>query len=905
MEMSQMCDPANPDAAASLSQSEHPSHQNKEIKLPLGTIAYTECGEEQGPPLILLHANPGDSRDYDDIILQLAKQYRVFAIDWPGYGHSRPLRVTASAQLYAQVLSQFTTELRITKAIVIGNSVGAYAAVRLALEKPDHVRALVLVSPAGFTDLTWWRRLAIRIRGTTWGTRLFGYRLATRYLRCRTDLVRAILERVRDEGSKPERRAVDAAIWRSLGRPETDLRAKAERIAVPVFLVFGYQDPLVRLHREGRAALAAMPGARCVAMHTGHEPFAEDPEAFLAAVDPFLSLVSVSQAMQSSAACRGIIFVHGVGSQDKSQTLLDFTVPLLQWLHHWSAANGTSLPGAKQAVLGFTPFDSGHADRPSHVTITLGNGDTWLCAEGWWSHSTIAPGFEPMLLWLSKSVQDVLAQLGRAMWQRVTGEAGDGSPSPTNSLLRFLDNVYAVIMGALFALGLILAYPLLAFLVLVGQLPIDILQNWVFDTALRAFLEINVAEMRILLEDPVQGANIGGRLARSIHHLVDQGCTEVIIVAHSGGAVASFAMLTDPDPYMRETALHVKKLITLGCGLNKGWLLSPEADCLRRTLPAHIHWLDIWATYDPVPAGWLDPSPASRGWPCYVPIFRPSDEVTAKQRYSAMQRRRDPNPFGRKARELATGTGTCSADEGPVRWPASLEVTNTMSPISDHGGYMSNYEQVVTRLIAEIDAEYYKDSPFWRGAQPAAGELADQGLQRAIAMRRLRVGVLAGIRLAVAVAVLALIVWLEVGLLRADGVAGLRVDVNHVPQQATLAHQLAGGLARIGDVAGALKTLPVSLMGALVIALVGFTCYNLYRLLFWVPRDARDQDRRVLELATAAGPLTVPMLYPGGLTGLGQLITFRFPPRPPIVRPFFLLRLVALLLIVLIVLVLV
>ncbi len=56
------------------------------INLSTGTVNYSEHGA--GVPLVLLHANPGDSQDFEAVIPALAKQYRVLALDWPGNGQS-------------------------------------------------------------------------------------------------------------------------------------------------------------------------------------------------------------------------------------------------------------------------------------------------------------------------------------------------------------------------------------------------------------------------------------------------------------------------------------------------------------------------------------------------------------------------------------------------------------------------------------------------------------------------------------------------------------------------------------------------------------------------------------------------------------------------------------------------
>ena len=58
-----------------------------ELQLSTGRVHYTESGA--GTPLLLLHANPGDSRDFDPVIPALAQRHRVLALDWPGYGRSQ------------------------------------------------------------------------------------------------------------------------------------------------------------------------------------------------------------------------------------------------------------------------------------------------------------------------------------------------------------------------------------------------------------------------------------------------------------------------------------------------------------------------------------------------------------------------------------------------------------------------------------------------------------------------------------------------------------------------------------------------------------------------------------------------------------------------------------------------
>ncbi|HSN93071.1 MAG TPA: alpha/beta hydrolase [Anaeromyxobacteraceae bacterium] len=261
------------------------------LALPSGAVAYAERGAPDAPPLVLLHANPGDRRDWDEVAPALSARFRVLAVDWPGFGEAPPPAAPAasSAMGLAALLRELVEAVDLPPAVLIGHSVGGYAATRLALDAPARVRALVLVDPGGFTPPSWLGRTFCRVKGREWVTRRIAGRFAARYLRTRTPAARAIIERARTEQRDPARVAIDAAIWRSFNHPEHDLRARAAAITVPTLLVWGRHDPVVRPRVDGAAARAALPHAAYVEIDTGHCPFAEAPAMFLGAVQPFLA----------------------------------------------------------------------------------------------------------------------------------------------------------------------------------------------------------------------------------------------------------------------------------------------------------------------------------------------------------------------------------------------------------------------------------------------------------------------------------------------------------------------------------------------------------------------------------------------------------------------------------------
>jgi pimeloyl-ACP methyl ester carboxylesterase len=110
-------------------------------------LHYTERG--QGPVLVLLHGNVVSSGDFEHsgLIERAAERYRVIAFDRPGYGYSeRPRNVVWTPENQARLLHHALQEIGVDSALVLGHSWGTMVALAMALEVPDFVRGLVLLS---------------------------------------------------------------------------------------------------------------------------------------------------------------------------------------------------------------------------------------------------------------------------------------------------------------------------------------------------------------------------------------------------------------------------------------------------------------------------------------------------------------------------------------------------------------------------------------------------------------------------------------------------------------------------------------------------------------------------------------------------------------------------------------
>jgi len=125
---------------------EHPP-RGKFVEADGVRLHYIERG--QGPVLVLLHGNGVFSSDFDEsgLITRAAERYRVIAFDRPGYGYSaRPRTTVWTPENQARLLHRALQEIHVDSAIVVGHSWGTLVALSMALQVPDFVRGLVLLS---------------------------------------------------------------------------------------------------------------------------------------------------------------------------------------------------------------------------------------------------------------------------------------------------------------------------------------------------------------------------------------------------------------------------------------------------------------------------------------------------------------------------------------------------------------------------------------------------------------------------------------------------------------------------------------------------------------------------------------------------------------------------------------
>jgi len=213
------------------------------------------------------------------------------ALDWPmpGFRSSAPLPEMTFPAL-AAALRDALDARGIGRATLVGHSMGGMVALEFAATFPERVAKLVLyaTTPAfGGRDPSFAEAFLEARLGPLEGGRSMA--------EAAPEMLEGMFEPGADPQAMPKAAAamgeVPAQVYRDTVRCLTtfDRRADLSRIAVPTLLIAGERDQAAPLKTMQRMT-EAIPGARLVVIPgTGHMIHLEQPDAFRAALLPFLA----------------------------------------------------------------------------------------------------------------------------------------------------------------------------------------------------------------------------------------------------------------------------------------------------------------------------------------------------------------------------------------------------------------------------------------------------------------------------------------------------------------------------------------------------------------------------------------------------------------------------------------
>lgn len=291
--------------------------------------------------------------------------------------------------------------------------------------------------------------------------------------------------------------------------------------------------------------------------------------------------------MSSNKNDIGVLLVHGIGEQPRGETLIKFGEPLVQWLMELCPKNKVAGQQTndnnefdvevtrKSEIVDdnkeYTPDsflihindnknnDSSNVSTKNaehelnnssqHQSKSVDNSERWLFAETWWADTFEKPKFINLAKWIFTIGPFVAAIHAdrRAMNEN------------RNKLVR----IFKILKSLVFAF---IIQIITVVLVILSIIPIQKWRNKI--ASLLSFLTATIGDAYVLVSSPVQRAAAVRRVLDGIDFLRDEGCENIVVIAHSqGAAIAAEALAISNES-------KLKLFVTYGAGIFKLSLLS-------------------------------------------------------------------------------------------------------------------------------------------------------------------------------------------------------------------------------------------------------------------------------------------------------------------------------------------
>lgn len=234
-------------------------------------VRYARRGPEQGVPVLFLHGFGGDLNNWLFNLDAVAEQHPVIALDLPGHGQSDARLPGVTLPSLAGFVARFLDAVGVQgPAHAVGHSMGGAIALQLALDAPQRVASLSLVSPAG---------LGAEIN--TGYTQGFVQAQSRRELKpvleqlfadpglVSRQMVDDMLKYKRMDGVEPLLAELGAALFAG-GRQAAVLQDRLQALEQPLLVLWGEQDQVIPVahadHAGPRAAVLRFAGTGHMAM---------------------------------------------------------------------------------------------------------------------------------------------------------------------------------------------------------------------------------------------------------------------------------------------------------------------------------------------------------------------------------------------------------------------------------------------------------------------------------------------------------------------------------------------------------------------------------------------------------------------------------------------------------------
>jgi pimeloyl-ACP methyl ester carboxylesterase len=252
-------------------------------------VNYVDIGSGDERPLVLVHGLGGQWQNWLENIPRAAQDRRVIVLDLPGFGLSPMPDWEITIPAYGRVVEGLCEQLELGRVDMVGNSMGGFIASEVAIQFPQRIDRLVLVSAAGISSANVAQAPALLIGRVAAAITTHSV-VDQRLLAARPGARHAALALVCRNAGALKGDLVYEGFVKGAGKPGFldafkanlvyDFRERLPEIDRPTLIVWGENDSILPV-RDAHEFERLIDDSRKVVMReTGHVPMAERPGAF-------------------------------------------------------------------------------------------------------------------------------------------------------------------------------------------------------------------------------------------------------------------------------------------------------------------------------------------------------------------------------------------------------------------------------------------------------------------------------------------------------------------------------------------------------------------------------------------------------------------------------------------------
>ena len=236
----------------------------------------------QGKEILFLHGWGANTKCFSAIMEQLSNNFKVIALDFPGFGESEPPKSIWGVSEYADFIRIFLEKINVTNPILLGHSFGGRVIIYLTGKMKHPAHKIILVDSAGIKP-----KRSLKYYYKVYTFKLFKNAVNLIFPKNKAN---EIIEKARGKhGSQDYKNASGVMKSIMVKVVNEDLKKYCSSISAPTLLVWGDKDEATPLKDANVMTKLIPDSGLAVLKNAGHFSFLDKPYEFSLILNNFIS----------------------------------------------------------------------------------------------------------------------------------------------------------------------------------------------------------------------------------------------------------------------------------------------------------------------------------------------------------------------------------------------------------------------------------------------------------------------------------------------------------------------------------------------------------------------------------------------------------------------------------------